>query len=86
MRYLLYSNFICLISVIFLRDVTGPIVIPSVHGHRYFLTVVDDHSRHTWIFLMHTKSETRKLIQNFIIHVKNQFDKTIKCFRTDNGP
>jgi len=35
---------------------------------------------------MHSKSETRKLIQNFIIHVKNQFDKTIKSFRTDNGP
>jgi len=35
---------------------------------------------------MHTKSETRKPIQDFIIHVKNQFEKTIKCFRTDNGP
>jgi len=28
-------------------DIWGPIAIPSVHGHRYFLTVVDDHSRHT---------------------------------------
>ena len=67
-------------------DIWGPIAIPSVHGHRYFLTVIDDHSRHTWIFLMHSKSETRKLIQNFIILVKNQFNKTIKAFRTDNGP
>jgi len=67
-------------------DIWGPISIPSIHGHKYFLTVVDDHSRHTWIFLMQAKSETRKLIQNFIIHIKNQFDKTIKCFRSDNGP
>jgi len=35
---------------------------------------------------MHTKLETRKLVQNFKIHANNQFEKTIKCFRTDNGP
>jgi len=23
-------------------------------------------------------------VQNFIIHIKNQFGKIIKCFRTDN--
>ena len=28
-------------------DIWGPIIIPSIHGHKYFLTVVDDHSRHT---------------------------------------
>jgi len=67
-------------------DIWGPIGIPSIHGHRYFLTMVNDHSRHTRIFLMHAKSETRKLIQNFIIHIKNRFDKIIKCFRYDNGP
>jgi len=28
-------------------DIWGRISIPSVHGHRYFLTVVDDYTRHT---------------------------------------
>lgn len=28
----------------------GHISIPYVHGHHYFLTVVDDFSRHSWIF------------------------------------
>ena len=33
-------------------DIWGPITIPFIHGHKYFLIVVDDHSRHTWIFLI----------------------------------
>ena len=31
-------------------DIWGPLAITSVDGHRYFLTIVDDFSRHTWIF------------------------------------
>jgi len=67
-------------------DIWGPIFVPSIHGHRYFLTVVDDCSSHTWIFHMHSKSETRKLLLNFVIYVKNQFEKNIKIIRSDNGP
>jgi len=32
-------------------DIWGPFSIISVHGHKYFLTIVDDFSRYTWIFL-----------------------------------
>ena len=67
-------------------DIWGPISVLSIHGHRYFLTVVDDCSRHTWIFHMHSKSETRKLLLNFVIYIKNQFEKNIKIIRSDNGP
>jgi len=31
-------------------DIWGPLDITSVDGHRYFFTVVDDFSRHTWFF------------------------------------
>jgi len=37
-------------------DIWGPLAITYVDGHKYFLTVVDDFSRHTWIFLLKTKS------------------------------
>jgi histone deacetylase 1/2 len=40
-------------------DIWGPISIKYVHNHSYFLTAVDDYSRHTWIILMKNKSETR---------------------------
>ena len=46
---------------------------------------MDDFSRHTWVHLMKNKSETRNLLQHFVIHIKNQFAKSIKTIRTDNG-
>ena len=33
-------------------DIWGPNSIISMHGHRYYLTIVDDYTRHTWIFFM----------------------------------
>jgi len=66
-------------------DIWGHLGIPSLHVHKYFLTIVDDFSRHTWVHLMKNKSETRDLLQSFIVHVKNQFCKNVKIIRTDNG-
>lgn len=43
-------------------DIWGPISIKSIQGHQYFLTIVDDHTRHTWLFLLKNKSETRHCI------------------------
>lgn len=31
-------------------DIWGPYRVPTLSGHRYFLTVVDDHSKMIWIF------------------------------------
>nr|KYP62840.1 Retrovirus-related Pol polyprotein from transposon TNT 1-94 [Cajanus cajan] len=39
-------------------DIWGPCAITSMHGHRYFLTIVDDHTRFVWVFLMRFKAET----------------------------
>lgn len=47
-------------------DVWGPLAIKSYNGHSYFLTVVDDFSRFTWIILMKSKAETRPNVFNFI--------------------
>jgi hypothetical protein len=67
-------------------DIWGPMPITSVHSHRYFLTIVDDHSRHTWLHLMKNKSKTCHLVRNFITYVENQFNTSVKIIRSDNGP
>lgn len=36
-------------------DIWGPENVPASNGARYFLTIVDDHSRATWVFLMSGK-------------------------------
>ena len=66
-------------------DIWGPYKIPSLSGAKYFLTIVDDFSRFTWVFFMHHKSETRHLLINFFSLVKTQFHTTIATIRVDNG-
>jgi len=67
-------------------DIWGPMSIIYVHGHKYFLSIVDDLSRHTWAFMMHSKAETKALLQNFIAYVKNWYGKNIKVIKSDNRP
>ena len=38
-------------------DLWGPLSTLTIDGYKYFLTIVDDFSRCTWIYLMKTKSE-----------------------------
>lgn len=67
-------------------DIWGPFSQVSIHGHKYFLTIVDDYSRCTWIVLLKTKINVKMHVQNFIALIENQFDSKIKCIRSDNGP
>ena len=67
-------------------DIWGPFNVSSIHGHKYFLTVVDDFSRFTWVYLLKLKSEVPNKIQNFVSFVEVHFKKRIKFIRSDNGP
>ncbi|CAH9127240.1 unnamed protein product [Cuscuta epithymum] len=66
-------------------DVWGPYRVTSYSGFKYFLTIVDDHTRCTWVFMLKTKSEVKFHMINFHKMIETQFHKRIKCIRTDNG-
>ena len=66
-------------------DIWGPYHIPTVEGYRYFLTLVDDCTRTTWIYLMRSKSDTRPLLTSFITMIHTQFHTVIKQIRSDYG-
>ena len=66
-------------------DLWGPFSVPAIEGYKYFLTIVDDYSRCTWVYLLKSKSETQALIQQFSTMVETQFNAKIKCLRSDNG-
>ena len=66
-------------------DIWGPFNTATYHGMRYFLTLVDDHSHFTWIYLLHHKSEAPSCIKQFFLMVETQFDRKIKQFRSDNA-
>ncbi|CAJ2657635.1 unnamed protein product [Trifolium pratense] len=67
-------------------DIWGPFATPTPHGHRYFLTIVDDHTRFTWIILLKGKFETASKIQEFIQFSEEHFGHKVKYLRSDNGP
>ena len=46
-------------------DVWGPFAKATHDGFKYFLTIVDDATRSTWVYLMQSKLETRPLLISF---------------------
>lgn len=66
-------------------DIWGPSRVLNVNGSRWFVIFVDDHTQVTWTYLMKHKSELSHVFKMFISLVQNQFNTSIKNFRSDNG-
>jgi len=47
-------------------------------GFKYFLTLVDDKIRFTWIYFLRTKSDCLSIVLQFFSYVENQFQTTIR--------
>lgn len=50
-----------------------------------FLTIVDDRSKATWVYLLSDKAHVVKLFTAFMQYVETQFSTNIKTVRSDNG-
>ena len=66
-------------------DVWGPYKQCTYNGHRYILTIVNNYTQMTWIFLLRYKSEVVTSISAIISLIKTQFSATVKAVRSDNG-
>lgn len=66
-------------------DLWGRYHTASHNGSHYFLTIVDDFTRGTWVYLLRDKTETRGALVNFHNMVQTQFNTKIKKLRSDNG-
>ena len=63
----------------------GPISQPSKNGARYFLLFLDDHSRFTWLYILHSKYKVYYNFFKFKIFFERQFGLPIKALQIDNG-
>lgn len=66
-------------------DVWGPASSSSIDGYKYFLSIVDDYTKYTWLFPLVLKSEVCSVIDVFIQFIARQFRATFKAIQRDNG-
>ena len=46
-------------------NVWGPVQVPGISGHRWFIVLIDDNTRFMWVHLMKSKSELPNIILKF---------------------
>lgn len=66
-------------------DVAGPMKVPTIDGHRYYQTIIDDYSHFTQTYLMHQKSEAADNIVKYVKEIERQKGIKIQRIRCDNG-
>lgn len=65
-------------------DILGPFRIVSLYSHQYFLSIVEDKSRYTWVYLLKSRSEARKQIQTYFSLLRHNLIARSNAFRSDN--
>lgn len=66
-------------------DLSGRFSVKSLGGKEYYITFIDDYTRHAWIYYLKHKSDAFNSIKQFVNMIKTQFGTTIKVLQTDNG-
>ncbi|GKC64236.1 retrovirus-related pol polyprotein from transposon TNT 1-94 [Tanacetum coccineum] len=66
-------------------DLCDPMRVASINGNNYILVIVDDFSRYTWVYFLHSKDETPEIIKKFIAQAQLIYKAKVCKIRTDNG-
>ncbi|PKU86871.1 Retrovirus-related Pol polyprotein from transposon TNT 1-94 [Dendrobium catenatum] len=66
-------------------DVWGPALIISTAGFHYYVIFLDDCTRFTWIYFMHTKQETLSKFKILCNLIKTQFGRVPKQLQSNGG-
>ncbi|THH09759.1 hypothetical protein EW145_g1773 [Phellinidium pouzarii] len=66
-------------------DVHGPLPVQTRHGYHYWITFIDDHSRHWAVMPLKKKSDAFAAFKHFKAYAENQLNLKIKATRDDKG-
>ena len=66
-------------------DVCGKFETSSLGGGHYFLTLIDDNTRHVWMYILLSKDKVFEKFVEWKSLVENQSGRKLKTLRTDNG-
>ena len=67
-------------------DIWGPFNVSTLVGHIYFLTIVDDCTRATWVYLLCAKTDVLTIFPKFFNLISTQYNTAIKYVHFDNAP
>ena len=66
-------------------DLCGPTITKSLQGDHYFMLLIDDYTRMTWVAFLKEKTEAFQKLKNFTAMAENESGMKIKCLRSYNG-
>nr|GEU53491.1 retrovirus-related Pol polyprotein from transposon TNT 1-94 [Tanacetum cinerariifolium] len=66
-------------------DLCGLMRVASINGKKYILVILDDYSRFTWVYFLHSKDETPEIIKKFIAQAELNYKAKVCKIHTDNG-
>jgi hypothetical protein len=66
-------------------DLCGPLRKEGTGGERYFMLVIDDFSRLTWVSFLREKSDVFEKFKKFKALAENQIGRKLKAIRSDRG-
>nr|GEZ26940.1 hypothetical protein [Tanacetum cinerariifolium] len=58
-------------------DLCGVMHVQSINGKRYVLFVVDDYSRYTWVFFLHSKDEASEIMKSSTTNVETSINEEV---------
>ncbi|KAM1223589.1 hypothetical protein ACFX2G_043549 [Malus domestica] len=66
-------------------DLCGPMQNESIAGNKYFMLLIDDYTRMSWVYFLRQKSEALTCFKKFRAMVELQSGFKVKCLRSDRG-
>ena len=66
-------------------DLWGPTPFVSLNGFHFYLVLVDEFTKFTWVYLLKHKLDTFAIFKQFTTLIQTQFKHSIQTFRTDCG-
>ena len=66
-------------------DLFGPVNVMSIFKKRYALVIVDEYTRYTWVYFMHTKDESPSILLDHVRELEKGSTYKVKIIRSDNG-
>ncbi|KAL8127724.1 hypothetical protein AgCh_014592 [Apium graveolens] len=66
-------------------DLFGPVNVMSIAKKKYALVIVDEFTRYTWMYVLHTKSETASILIDHVKYLDKLVKDSVKTIRSDNG-